>query len=147
MKNLVEKYEIETDSEDSNSKAMVILSGLEYMDKFSIQWTENYYEACWRLFHGDSKSDCVQLLTDYFSQLPYAKVKDHVDQEDVKELIAIFNISLGLLRLAARLWNPAEPKKSLVDFHSMMDSMNKFYPNYEDSTLLIQVRKKEKDNF
>jgi hypothetical protein len=43
------------------------------------------------------------------------------------------------LRLAARLWNPAEPKKSLVDFQSMMDSMNKFYPNYEDSTNLIQV--------
>eukprot|EP01080_Neovahlkampfia_damariscottae_P008823 gene8823-772_t len=138
LKSIVEKYETERDQEDSNGKAMVILSGLEYMDKFSIQWTENYYEACWRLFHGDAKSDCVQLLTDYFSQLPYAKVKDHVDQEDVKELIGIFNISLGLLRLAARLWNPAEPKKSLVDFQSMMDSMNKFYPNYEDSTHLVQ---------
>jgi hypothetical protein len=89
LKSLTSKYEVESEQEDSNNKAMVILQGLEYVDKFSIEWTENYYEACWRLFHGDSKGDCVQLITDYFSQLPYAKVKDHVDQEDVKELIGL----------------------------------------------------------
>lgn len=122
-----------------NESIQNILSGLQYIDKFSLQWTQNYYAICWKAFNTDQKKDLVDLLKDYFTQLPDSKIKENMDTEDVKEIIAIYNISLDLLRLAGMIWNPGEPKKSLIDFQSFLDSLKKFYPNHEDSITLVKM--------
>jgi hypothetical protein len=78
---------------------------------------------------------CVQLLSEFFNQLPGARVTENVDKEDLQRLIALFNISLAMLRIAASLWSYNIDQA----FVQMREAVIRFYPKLADSVKLVEI--------
>jgi hypothetical protein len=135
------EYDNEEGSKQTNEVAIVesFQTNLTYMDAFSKKWAKEYYSVCWRLYHmgtRESRAQCWKLLSDYFTQLPNAKITKNIDQEDVKKLTTIFNISLQILHIAALLWTP----ELMNSFKSMMDSINQFNPRQTDAVTIVELK-------
>jgi hypothetical protein len=139
---ITKSLKMNKDQRETEEKIVeLIISELEYMDKFSILWAQKYYEICYRLLNINSKKsklDCIQFLNNFFKQLPNSKVKENMDKEDVKEFVALYNISIELMRIAGLIWRP-DDEKDILNFGDFIASLNKFYPKGSDYVQLIEI--------
>ncbi|KAL9658577.1 hypothetical protein ABK040_006114 [Willaertia magna] len=129
------------EDEERNDDALIeeFHHNIEYIDTFSVEWCQKYYETAWKLNRigtSESNKKCYSFLSEYFSKLPSAKITKDLDKEDLQKLNSLFKISLALLEIAAHNLKPEDFDK----FSKMKKNLIEFQSKYTDSIELIEIK-------